>query len=114
MILATAIGIAVIAIVGFWIAGGLLLRLAGILLILLGVLVLATNGDLAGIILLFVGLALWLAGHWHYALRHHEYKSPLARRVFLQVLPTRLDPTRGWAWPVAEAAPRGQRRLRER
>lgn len=81
---------------------------------LVGVIVLAIDGNLAGIILLAGALGLWLIGHWRYALRHREYRSPLARRIFLQVLPTRLDPTRRWAWPVAEAAPRGQRRLRQR
>lgn len=98
--LTAAIGIAVVVIVGFWIVGGVLLRLGGMLVAILGVLVLAVDHSLAGIILLAVGVLLWLVGHWHYALRHHEYKSPLAQRVFQQVLPGRLDPTRGWAWPV--------------
>lgn len=113
MILA-AIGIAIVAIVGFWIAGGLLLRLGGTIVAVLGALVLAIDSNLAGIILLGIGLALWLTGHWHYALRHHEYKSPLARRIFLQLLPGRLDPTRDWAWPVANTGPDGQRRLHQR
>jgi hypothetical protein len=98
--LTIAIAIAVIVIVGFWIAGGLLLRAGGIIVASFGVLVLAIDHSLAGIILLAVGVLFWLAGHWHYALRHHEYKSPLAQRAFQQFLPHRLDPTRGWAWPV--------------
>lgn len=62
---------------------------------------LAVDQSLTGIILLAVGVLLWLVGHWHYALRHHVYKSPLAQRLFQQLLPHRLDPTHGWAWPVA-------------
>lgn len=31
--------------------------------------------------MLALGLAAWLTGHWHYALRHGFYKSLLAERV---------------------------------
>jgi hypothetical protein len=98
--LTVAIAIAVIVIVGFWVVGGVLLRAGGIIVATFGVLVLAIDHSLAGIILLAVGVLVWLAGHWHYALRHHEYKSPLAQRAFQQFLPHRLDPTRGWGLPV--------------
>ena len=98
--LIAAIGIAIIASAGFWIAGGVLLRAAGLIVAMLAALNLAIVGDPAAILLFLVGLALWLLGHWHYALRHHTYKSPLARRIFCQVLPPRLDPTRGWGIPV--------------
>jgi hypothetical protein len=54
------------------------------------------------VILLVLGAAFWLGGHWHFALRHHSYKSPLARRVFLQLLPRRLDPTRNWGVPMIQ------------
>ena len=53
-----------------------------------------------GLLLVVLGTPAWAVGHWHYALRHHAYKSPLARRVYLQVLPARLDPTRYWAAPT--------------
>ena len=98
--LTAAIAIAVVAVVGFWIAGGVLLRAGGMIVAIFGVLVLAFDHSLVGIILLAVGVLLWLAGHWHYALRDHEYKSPLAERAFRQLLPDRLDPTRGWGWSV--------------
>lgn len=78
----------------------MLLRFGGLVVAIFGVLVLAVDHSLAGIILLAVGVLLSFAGHWHYALRHHVYKSPLAQRIFQQALPARLDPTRGWSWPV--------------
>jgi len=106
--LTVAIAIAVVVIVGFWIAGGLLLRFGGLVVAIFGVLVLAVDQNLAGIILLAGGVLLWLVGHWHYALRHHVYKSPLAQRIFQQLLPGRLDPTRGWAWPVTIARRSGR------
>jgi hypothetical protein len=98
--LVAAIGIAIIACVGFWMVGGVLLRSAGLVVAVLAALNLALVGNPAAIPLFLVGLALWLAGHWHYALRHHEYKSPLARRIFYRLLPRRFDPTRGWGVPV--------------
>ena len=103
---AFALGVTVIAIVGSWIAGGILLRTAGLTVALLGALELAINHNRAGIALLAAGAAVWLAGHWHYALRHHYYKSPLAQRVFQQLLPRRLDPSRGWGTPVIAVAAR--------
>jgi hypothetical protein len=106
--LAAAIAIAVVVIVGFWIAGGVLLRFGGLIVAIFGVLVLAVDHSLAGIVLLVVGLLLWLVGHWHCALRHHVYKSPLSQRIFQQLLPGRLDPTRGWAWPVTIAKRSGR------
>jgi hypothetical protein len=98
--LTAAVGIAIVAIVGSWIAGGILLRTGGLIVALLGALDLAINHNPAAIALLAAGVAVWLAGHWHYALRHHHYKSPLAQRVFQQLLPVQLDPTGGWGYPV--------------
>ena len=107
--LLAAVGIAIIVIVGFWIAGGILLRAGGLIIALLGVLDLAIYGNPAGIVPLLIGVLLWLIGHWHYALRHHEYKGPLAERIFYQLLPSRLDPTRGWAEPATFTNPPQQR-----
>lgn len=45
-------------------------------------------------------LAARAVDHWHFALGHHNYKSPLAERVFQQLPPQRLDPTRDRAQPV--------------
>lgn len=100
-----ALGLVLIALLGFWLLGGLLLRIGGTTLALVGVSGLALTGDPEALVCVGVGAALWLAGHWHYALRHHEYKSPLASYVFRRWAPEWLDPTRGWVVAVsAEAA----------
>ena len=78
-----------------WLAAGLVLRFAGIAMAAIGLL-LALGGHPIGVLIAALGALVWAAGHWHYALRHHTYKSPLARRLFLDFLPTRLDPTQGW------------------
>jgi hypothetical protein len=96
----TVIGITILAIGGFWLFGGVVLRVVGAIFIVVGAVSLITVGELAALFMVVLGLLMWLAGHWHFALRHHEYKSPLARRIFLQVLPPRYDPTRDWATPV--------------
>lgn len=95
----TTIGIATLAAIGFWLIGGIVLRVGGTIIALVGAAGLVLNGNANGILVFAIGVALWLVGHWHFALRHHEYKSPLAERVF-SWLPPRLDPSRGWAVPV--------------
>jgi len=47
--LAAAIAIAVVVMVGFWIAGGVILRFGGLIVAIFGVLVLAVDHSLAGI-----------------------------------------------------------------
>lgn len=64
--------------------------------------------DANGLFVLAIGALLWLAGHWHYALRHHEYKSPPAGYVFGCWAPDWLDPTRDWAIPVADSGAEGR------
>lgn len=86
----------------FWVLGGVLLRIGGLLLALAGGLGVAVQHDASGVLVLAIGALLWLAGHWHYALRRHEYKSPLAGYVFMRWAPEWLDPTRGWAIPIAD------------
>jgi hypothetical protein len=98
-VIVTLIGIAVLVAGGFWLFGGVILRAGGAFLALLGALALVLLGNAFGIVILAIGVALWLAGHWHFALRHHAYKSPLAERIFDR-LPARFDPTRGWGVPV--------------
>lgn len=97
----TVIGIAIMVIVGIWIFGGVALRVGGAVFAFVGAVSLIALANPAALIMVVLGFAMWLAGHWHYALRHHEYKSPLAQRIFLQVLPPRYDPTRHWDLPIA-------------
>lgn len=84
---------------GVWTLGGPLLRIGGVLLIAVGLLSTAGTGSPTAALLTVAGALAWLAGHWLFAVRHHYYRSPLARRVFLEVLPARLDPTRQWGIP---------------
>jgi hypothetical protein len=79
-----------------WLLGGTLLRVGGMLLAVGGLLIAATSGSPAMAAAGILGGSAWLAGHWVFALRHHYFRSPLARRVFLGILPRQLDPTRGW------------------
>jgi hypothetical protein len=84
---------------GVWVMGGLVLRIGGAMLIAGGLLRTAITGSPSSALLSTVGAIAWLAGHWLFAVRHHYYVSPLARRVFLEVLPSRLDPARRWGIP---------------
>jgi hypothetical protein len=95
----TVVGIAILAILGFWMFGGVVLRVGGVVFVLVGLVSLVTLANPAALLMVIIGLVMWLAGHWHFALRHHAYKSPLAERVFL-LLPPRYDPTRDWGTPV--------------
>lgn len=67
---ATIIGIAIVALVGFWLLGGVLMRIGGMLLVLAGGAVLAVTGNGGAVLLLLAGAALWLAGRAHHAVRH--------------------------------------------
>lgn len=65
-----------------WVLGGVALRLGGLLFIFGGGLSMARDPHGGALIVLVLGASCWLLGHWHYALRHHEFKSPLARYLF--------------------------------
>lgn len=84
----------------FWLLGGIVARVSGLLLVLTGAANLALDPGVGAALLIVLGTVTWLAGHWHYALRHHSYNSPLARHVFCRWAPEWLDPTRNWATPV--------------
>lgn len=106
-----ALGVAVLAgLAVIWLLGGILLRVGGLLLVIAGALGVALQRDPDGILVLAIGALLWLAGHWHYALRHHAYKSPLARYAFCRWAPEWLDPTANWSVPVAECESGMERR----
>lgn len=65
---AAALGLALLALIGLWLFGGLLLRMGGAILALGGMTALALAGDPQALVCVGIGAALWLAGHWHYAL----------------------------------------------
>lgn len=94
------LGIAILGLASLWLLGSFLLRAGGLLVMFAGALGLVIGGDGGGIAMICLGLLAWLAGHWHFALRHHEYKSPLARYVFCRWAPSWADPTRNWAVAV--------------
>ena len=83
-----------LGLVAIWVFGGVLLRLSGIVLALGGAGLVALSGNANGILVFAIGGALWLAGQWLYALRHGQYKSPLADFLFYRCAPAWLDPTR--------------------
>lgn len=88
----------------FWLLGGFVARVGGLLLVFAGTANLALSPQMGAVVLIGIGAALWLLGHWHHALRHQSHKSPLARHVFCRWAPTWLDPTRNWAVAAAPEA----------
>ncbi len=92
---AVALGVGLSVLVGVWLVGSIALRVVGVLVVaasLLGLL----QGEPVALAWGLAGFVIWLVGHWLYALKHHVFRSALARRVFAQALPRRLDPTRTW------------------
>lgn len=83
-----------LGLVAVWVFGGVLLRLSGTVLALGGIGLVALSGNANGLLVFAIGGALWLAGHCLYALRHGEYKSPLADFLFHRCVPAWLDPIR--------------------
>lgn len=90
----TLLVLAISILIAGWVAGSLLLRTGGLLAIAAGLAIAPSHP--AGLALAIAGALTWLTGHWLYAVRHHRYRSPLARRLYLQALPPRLDATRNW------------------
>jgi hypothetical protein len=93
--MATILALALLAALVGWVAGSLLLRASGLLGVLVGLAL--TPAHPVALVAVVAGAVAWSAGHWLFALRHHRYRSPLARRIYLQALPACLDPTRHWA-----------------
>ena len=89
----------VLAALVVWRLGGFALRVAGVTLATCGLVLTAATGSPGMATASVLGGTAWLAGHWLYALRHHYFRSPLARRIFVDVLPPAFDPTRGWGVP---------------
>ncbi len=64
-----------------------MLRTASAFLAVGGLLCTADTGSLTMAAAALVGAVAWLAGHWLYAVRHHYFRTSLARRIFLKALP---------------------------
>jgi len=106
-------GVAIPFLVGVlacWLLGGFVARVGGLPLVFAGTANLAPSPQTGSVMLIGIGAAMWLLGHWHYALRHQAYKSPLARHVFCRWAPRWLDPTRDWAVAVAPGSTDGEGR----
>lgn len=91
----------IVGLLAFWVFGGFVACLAGLLFVFAGIANLAFAPNASALLLIAMGALIWLIGHWHFALRTHEYKSPLARSIFCRWAPSWADPTRNWAVPVA-------------
>jgi hypothetical protein len=91
------LGIAILILAGLWLFAGLLARACGALLMLAGAVGVAVTGNVSGFVVVMLGAALSLAGHWHYALRHGRFKSALAS-MLASVLRRGMRSTndRGW------------------
>jgi hypothetical protein len=83
----SAIGVAILALAGIWLFGSLLARWSGALLVVAGSVGLAGAGDANGLLILVLGSALWLGGHLLHRMRRGAWKSALAERIWLAVLP---------------------------
>jgi len=70
---------AILAALAAWVIGGWLLRAAGAILAVGGLLCTATTGSPTMAVATLLGAVAWLAGHWLYAVRHHYFRTPLAR-----------------------------------
>jgi hypothetical protein len=76
-----SLSMAALALAGFWLFGGLVARVGGALLMLAGLVGVAAISDANGPIVFVLGAGMWLAGYWHYALRHGGFKSTLAEQL---------------------------------
>jgi hypothetical protein len=106
--IAVTVGSLTLGALALWFLGGFVLRLVGLLVFVAGAVGVA-SGNAGGILVATLGALGWLAGHWHYALRHQEYKSPLARHLFSRWPLSWLDPTRDWSVPVDRGGGRWSR-----
>lgn len=106
--IAATVGSLILGALALWFLGGFVLRIVGLLIFVAGVVGVA-SGSAGGTLVAVLGALGWLAGHWHYALRHQEYKSPLAGHLFSRRPLSWLDPTRDWSVPVDRGGGRWSR-----
>ena len=101
------IGIAAVALAAIWLVGGLIARVLGIAMCVLGVGALLI-GESGGLLFLALGGLLWIAGQWFFAFKYHGWRSPLARRLFSRTPLRALDPTRRWGTRVVHQRQRNE------
>ncbi|HEU5105193.1 MAG TPA: hypothetical protein VFU11_05085 [Solirubrobacterales bacterium] len=109
MTAATTVALVLLSSILLWLFAGMALRFVGLLLFFAGLLQVglgATVGN--GLLAAAAGGLLWLLGQFHFALRHHDFKSPLARHLFAR-LPASLNPCRGWAVQTIDLRQEGRR-----
>lgn len=97
--LGTLVALIVVGSLVAWKFGSIALRILGILFCAAALASLAFPGAESvwtGLGMLMLGLILWLAGHWLFALRRHYFRSALAEQLFVRFLPSWFDPTRHW------------------
>lgn len=101
----TAVALLALTVLAAWTLGGLLLRGLGTISVLAG-LATATGGRPMGFAVALVGALAWVVGQHLYGVRHHVYRSPLARRLYTHTPLARIGATRGWTAPLQTAARR--------
>jgi hypothetical protein len=94
------LGTLAVALIGAWVFGGIVLRLAGGLLGLAGLIGLSLSGNANGLLVFVLGACLWLAGHLHFRLRHGAFKSALVKRLVCGAVSR---------WPYGSAIARSSR-----
>jgi hypothetical protein len=92
--LLSLLAIVLLAALAVWVLAGLIMRFGGALLAARGLLLTAMTDSPSAALLAVVSALAWLGGHWLFAVRHHYFASPFARRVFNQALPHTLNTTR--------------------
>ena len=76
------LGLTVVVVAAIWRFGGAAARIGGVLAMVAGIVGLAAGlSPAAAVLIAGLGAFMWLLGQAHYAVRHQEYKSPLARYV---------------------------------
>lgn len=93
------LGLAVVVGVVCYLLGPFLTRWSGFFMAAVGVLGLVA-GQLLGLGLIVLGVALWLLGHRGVAARDGLWRSPLAYRFWSRLAGGRFSPTRGRRVPI--------------
>ena len=90
-IVLSGLGTGLVVAATIWLLGGIFARWTGLLLVALGAGYLI-GAQARGLAMLAVGVTLWLAGHWLFAVKHRAWKSIVAERIFHIGILARLAP----------------------